>query len=124
MFIIKDDSRLELQKGRGFIIKTEMHKACRFSFTIVGSNGEDLWPITNRGEGTVYVFLYCLTQKEEALRAMMTDKKLIYMTCEDWEKHKNWKTAIFATEVWLRISYSTQSLCMTMVHAGIAAKST
>lgn len=72
-----------------FTVKTEMHEACGFAYTIVRSDGETFGPVKYRGEDAVYVFLVNILEEERRIRADMENKNPFLMKPEDWRKYKS-----------------------------------
>ena len=52
-------------KDGSFTLKTEMHEACGFAYTIVRSDGETYGTTVYRGEGAVCVFPTSILEEEE-----------------------------------------------------------
>ena len=57
------------------------------------------------------------------LRAMMANQKPLLMTRKDWEKHRNATDCHICNKSLVKDLF-LDSLCMTMIQAGIAAKAT
>lgn len=70
---VKKNQGCELPKSGSFT-ENRKQKHGAFGFTIAKSDGEVFGPITYRPKEAIYLFLYCITQTEEALRETMADK--------------------------------------------------
>jgi len=68
--------------------KTEWHKACRYSFMVVRSDGKVVCSKAYRGENAVGKFLSDILQEEEKIRESLATPKPIVMTWKDWENFK------------------------------------
>ena len=87
--VLKKISSCEPDNKRSFTVKTEKHEPWGFSYVVVRSDGTTLGPFTYRGEDTVFLLLSWLQNHESQLREEMANKKLLFMTNEDWQKHRN-----------------------------------
>ena len=86
--ILRKINTCEPDNKQSFIIKTEKHEPCGFSYVIARSDGQTFGPFTYRGEDAVYEFLRHLQDDENKMREDMANKSLI-MTNQDWQKHRN-----------------------------------
>ena len=66
-----------------FIIKTEKHVPCGFSYIVARSDGKLFGPFCYTGEDAVYVFLGWLQDHEKQLREDIANKRPLVMTEED-----------------------------------------
>ena len=77
------------KKCKSYTEKTELHKACGYSYIVVKSDGEVTSKKVYRGEGAVKSFLESIMQEKEKIREMLTKPKPITMTHKDWYDFKN-----------------------------------
>lgn len=73
---VKKNQGCELPKGGSFTVKTENRSMGHLGLLIPLQkiDGKVFGPITYRPKEAIYLFLYCITKKEEALRETMADK--------------------------------------------------
>ena len=74
---------------RSFMMKTEKHEPCGFSYMVVRSDGQTSGPFTYGGEDGVFVFLTYLQNHERKMFEDMANSRPLIMTNEDWQKYRN-----------------------------------
>ena len=79
----------EPDNNQSFIVKTEKHEPCGFSYLVVRSDGQTFGPFTYKGEDAVFVFLTFLQNREREMCEDMGSKRPLVMMNEDWQKHRN-----------------------------------
>ena len=84
---------------------------CGFSYIAVRSDGKLFGPFNHRGRDAVYVFLIWLQNHEREMREDVENKRPLFMTPEDWKKHRKAVTATSATKAYSRTYFWTPSLC-------------
>ena len=71
--------------------KTELHKACGFSYIVVRCDGKTEPPVVYRGPDSVEKFLIELQKEEEKIQIILKNPVKIQMDLESRQKH-NWAT--------------------------------
>ena len=87
--LVRKIATCEPDNKQSFTVKTEKHEPCGFSYLVVRNDGQTFGPYTYRGEDAVFVFLTWLKDHERKIREDMENKRLLVMTPEDWQKHRN-----------------------------------
>ena len=85
----KDIDTCDPDNKRSFTVKMEKHEPRRFSYLVARSDEQTYGPFTYRGENAVFVFLTFLQNHEREMCEDKANKRLLMMTQEDWQKHRN-----------------------------------
>ena len=86
--VLEKIDRCDPAPGASFTVKTERHAPCGFSYIAVRSDGKFFGPFNHRGRDAVYVFLMWPQNHEREMREDMANKRPLFMTPEDWKKHR------------------------------------